>query len=240
MPYGWFVVNMGKAKDLIVKPIRNNIAKDFVRKYHYSGKVVPNSQLHLGVFLYNQLQGVMQFGPSINKKGTKNLVKETNFNDFIELNRMAFNEVLPKNSESRALSIAFKLIKKYKPNIKWVISFADGTQCGSGTIYRASGFKLVGITKNAGICELNGKITHIKKTYDLGLTTSFMKKSDIPKLKKKGINVKLLVGYQIKYIYFLDKTKIRDLTVPIIPFSELDKLQFPEGVRHKEHLKHNA
>jgi len=30
------------------------------------------------------------------------------------------------------------------PQIKWVISYADGTQAGSGTIYRASGFVLTG------------------------------------------------------------------------------------------------
>jgi hypothetical protein len=32
--------------------------------------------------------------------------------------------------------------------LKWVISFADGTQCGDGTIYRASGFVLTGIKDN--------------------------------------------------------------------------------------------
>jgi hypothetical protein len=32
--------------------------------------VVPNSQLHFGGFLHGRLEGVMQFGPSINKRGT--------------------------------------------------------------------------------------------------------------------------------------------------------------------------
>ena len=34
----------------------------------------------------------MQFGPSINKKGTIRLVRNTKWNGFIELNRMAFSE----------------------------------------------------------------------------------------------------------------------------------------------------
>lgn len=92
---------MGAAKDIIIKVIPAGIANDFVRKHHYSGKVVPNSNLHFGAFYNKQLHGVMSFGPSINKKGTINLVEGTGWNEFIELNRMAFDDVLPRNSESR-------------------------------------------------------------------------------------------------------------------------------------------
>src|SRR5210317_1045803 len=187
---------MGRAKEIIVKVIPSKIANEFVKLNHYSGKVVPNSKLHFGCFLDGKLHGVMQYGPSINKKGTINLVEGTGWNEFIELNRMAFDDYLPKYSESRCIAISIRLIKKNAPHIKWIISFADGTQCGDGTIYRASGFKLVGIEKNAGICKINCKIAHIKKTYYLCLTSSFLKKSDIPKLKNKGIDVELLKGYQ--------------------------------------------
>jgi len=215
---------MGRAKEIILKVIPSNRANDFVKKHHYSGKVVPNSQLHFGCFLDGKLGGVMSYGASINKKGTINLVKNTKWNGFIELNRMAFSDLLPKYSESRCIAVSMKLLKKNAPHIKWVISFADATQCGDGTIYRASGFKLVGISKNAGICKINGKIEHIKKTYDLGLTSSFLKKSDIPKLKEKNIDVEILNGYQLKYIYFIDKTKEKDLTLPIIPFSKIKEM----------------
>jgi len=213
---------MGRAKDIIVKVIPAKVANEFVKLYHYSGKVVPNSTLHFGAFLDNKLQGVLSYGPSINKNGTINLIENTGWNQFIELNRMAFSDILPKNSESRCIAISIKLIKKNAPHIKWIISFSDGTQCGDGTIYRASGFKLVGIAKNAGICKLNGKVVHIKKTYDLGLTTSFMKKSDIPKLKQMGYEAELLDGFQLKYVYLIDQNC--KLNVPIIPFSKIDEL----------------
>ncbi|MBO7444194.1 MAG: hypothetical protein J6W16_03725 [Methanobrevibacter sp.] len=64
---------------------------------------------------------------------------------------MAFDEDLPRNSESRCIAISIRLIKKSAPRIKRIISFADGTQCGDGTIYRASGFKLVGIATNSSL-----------------------------------------------------------------------------------------
>lgn len=93
----------------------------------------------------------MQFGPSLDKRKVLGLVRDTPWNGFLELNRMAFSPRLPRNSESRALAIAFRLIRKHYPHIQWVVSFADGTQSGDGTIYRAAGFVLTSIKKNTTI-----------------------------------------------------------------------------------------
>ena len=109
---------MSKVKDIVVKVIPAKIANDFIKKHHYSGKVVANSSLHFGAFLDNSLHGVMSYGSSINKKGTKNLVENTGWNEFIELNRMAFDDYLPKNSESRCIAISIKLIKKLTSRAK--------------------------------------------------------------------------------------------------------------------------
>jgi hypothetical protein len=202
---------MGKAKEIIVKVIPAKIANDFVKQNHYSGKVVPNSKLHFGCFLDNKLGGVMSFGPSINKKGTINLVENTGWNEFIELNRMAFSDYLPKNSESRCISIAIKLIRKNAPHIKWVISFADGTQCGDGTIYRASGFKLVGIAENTAlrVNPKTGEAMHVIQAHHLKMSQEFR-------------NWKPFEGYQLKYVYLIDKNC--KLTKPVIPFEKIDEI----------------
>lgn len=204
---------MGRAKDIIVKVIPAKIANEFVKKHHYSGKVVPNSTLHFGCFLDGNLHGVMQYGPSINKKGTINLVNDTKWNGFIELNRMAFDDYLPKNSESRCISISFKMLRKNAPHIKWVISFSDGTQCGDGTIYRASGFNLVGIAKNTAlrINPQTGEAMHVIQAHHL-------------KKSKEFRSWKPFEGYQLKYIYFLDKTYKSKLTKKILPFSYIDQM----------------
>lgn len=206
-------VNPIKVKNIKLKVIPSKVANDFVKKHHYSGKVVPNSKLHFGAFYNNILHGVMSFGPSINKKGTINLVKNTKWNSFIELNRMAFDDVLPKNSESRCIAMSFKLLKKKAPHIKWVISFADATQCGDGTIYRASNFKLVGISKNSSlrVDPVTKKTMHVIQAHHLKKSTEFRKWKPIK-------------GYQLKYVYFIDKKKKKDLTVPVIPFKKLKEL----------------
>ena len=216
---------MGRAKEIIVKVIPAKIANEFVKQNHYSGKVVPNSTLHFGCFLDGKLHGVLSYGPSINKKGTINLVENTGWNEFIELNRMAFDNYLPKYSESRCIAITIKLIKKNAPQIKWIISFADGTQCGDGTIYRASGFNLVGIAISGQVFNFNGEIVHGKILWDKSLVKGWTVSDDcMNKLRAKGNKIERLNGFQLKYIYFIDKNKIKDLKVPILPFSKIDEM----------------
>ena len=204
---------MGRAKEIIVKVIPSNIANEFVKKHHYSKKVVNNSMLHFGCFLDKQLHGVMSYGPSLDKSKIIPLVKGTKWNEFIELNRMAFDDYLPKNSESRCIAYSIRQIRKKAPQIKWIISFADGCQCGDGTIYRASGFKLTGIKKNTTIMQ--------NEKGDIKTDIYFNINPQLKELKKQ---YKPLVGYQLRYIYFIDKSKEKDLTVPIVPFSKIDEL----------------
>ena len=142
---------MSRVKEIELKVIPSKIANDFIRKHHYSGKVVNNSFLHFGAFLDKKLHGVMSFGHSLDKVKTQKLVKNTGWNEFCELNRMAFDDYLPRNSESYCIGKALRLLKKNAPHLKWVISFADGCSCGDGTIYRASNFILTQIKKNNAI-----------------------------------------------------------------------------------------
>jgi hypothetical protein len=201
------------AKSIVVKPIKANDANKFVKLHHYSKKVVPNSQLHFGVYLNDKLEGVMQFGPPINKKGTINVVRDTKWSGMLELNRMAFSDKLPRNSESRAMAVAFKIIKKNYPQIEWIVSFSDGTQCGDGTIYRAAGFVLTDIRVSDALRRnpKTGEVMHVIQAHHLMLTKEF----------KTWEPTK---GYQLRYIYFLNKEAKNRLTVPVIPFAKIDEM----------------
>lgn len=225
-------------KDIIVKPIKSQVAIEFVKKHHYSGRVVSNSQLHFGCFYENVLGGVMSFGPSMDKSKIQGLVKNTTWNGFIELNRMAFADWLPKNSESRCISVAMKLIKKHYPHIKWVISFADACQCGDGTIYRASGFVLTGYSSGAmwalpeHLLKYNNghKIAHRLATQSKSGTLSkyILSQTNGKNLQMSACVEKfggsLVDGYMFRYIYFIDKECKKDLTVKEIPFTKIQEL----------------
>lgn len=218
---------MGDAKQLIVKPISAHDANRIVRQLHYSGKCAVNPHVNLGVFMGGRCGGAMQFGPSMQKSSMLGLVTGTLWNEFIELNRMAFADWLPRNGESRCIGYAMRFIRKQYPWIKWVVSFADGTQCGDGTIYRASGFVLTGCNQNTTIHEMPDGF----RFADIGLRAS----SALVR-KRVGYNLgekfssfkartgcKRVPGFQLRYIYFLDPTARERLTVPILPFSEIEK-----------------
>jgi hypothetical protein len=128
----------------------------------------------------------------------------------LELNRMAFSDKLPRNSESRAMSIAFKIIKQNYPHIEWIVSFSDGTQCGDGAIYRAAGFILTDIRQSDAL-RINPKtneVMHVIQAHHLMLTKEFK-------------TWKPTIGYQMRYVYFINKDAQKRLNVPIIPFTKI-------------------
>jgi hypothetical protein len=204
----------------------------------------------------------MQFGPSLDKRKIVGLVFGTLWNEFLELNRLAFADWLPRNGESRAIAYAMRFIKKTYPWMKWVISFADGTQCGDGTIYRASGFFLTGLKVNNQIWEaptgetfndtsIRPGIGGAKEQARAALVFSRTSLTDgrskqqqqaknvLSRTTTKGNHIletgassmkiykeggwKPKEGFQLRYIYFLDPTAKDRLTVPILPFSEIER-----------------
>lgn len=236
---------MGSAKDIILRPIDRKDADALVKRVHYSGKVVNNSQFHIGVFYGGRLEGAMQFGPSLDKRKVQPLVSGTLWNEFIELNRMAFSEALPRNSESRAIGVAMRILRKHAPHLQWVISFADGAQCGDGTIYRAAGFVLTGIKANNQVWAAPGEArARFSRT---SLTDNRSKREQaaaraIVSLRHSGTGhnstrggggasmrqyveagFQPIPGYQLRYIYFLDPSARERLTVPVLPFSEIER-----------------
>lgn len=212
-----------KAKDIVLRPIKSSDANKIVKALHYSGKVVSNSQIHFGVFANGKCGGALQFGPSLDKGKMMHLVEGTRWNSFIELNRMVLADWMPKNSESRSIAVALKLLKRKYQQLEWVVSYADACECGDGTIYRAAGFVLTMIKKNSDIyISEDGRKVH-----------SMTIKSSKAKLQKHGNWKKALVaeygackkleGHQLRYIYFYDKTDVQRLNSPVIPFSEIKR-----------------
>lgn len=227
---------MGDAKQLIVKPISSQDARKIVRALHYSGKVVSNSQVHLGVFMDGKCGGAMQFGPSLDKRKIIGLVKGTLWNEFIELNRMAFADWLPRNGESRCIGYAMRWLRKEYPWLKWVVSFADGTQCGDGTIYRASGFVLTGFSEGSMwiLPEYLAKIDGGTIAHRLKIQDKTSKLSVEVQRRTNGKNCTMeecakrfggsvALGHMLRYVFFLKPDERANLTVPILPFSEIGK-----------------
>ena len=147
---------------------------------------------------------------------------------------MAFSPRLPRNSESRALGVAMRILRKSYPQLEWVVSFADGTRCGDGTIYRASGFVLTGITKNDTIMETpdGERITNLSITanWDTPRIAALARKwFKDPALRYRpikdwtAVGCRHVPGWQLRYLYFLNPAARARLTVPEIAFSEIER-----------------
>ena len=175
----------------------------------------------------------MQFGPSMVKRNTIGLVRNTAWNGFLELNRMAFGPALPPNSESRAIAVAMRLIRKHAPHVEWVVSFSDATQCGDGTIYRASGFWLTQIKENNQIWEAPNGERFARLSLTDGQSLNIQRRAqEIAGLNGVGGTTSMtpykeagfvpIPGFQLRYIYPLNDTIKDRLTVPILPYSAID------------------
>lgn len=232
------------AKDIILRPISVTEARATIKRLHYSGSFVISSQVNIGVFYGGVLEGALQFGPPMDKRKAAGLVRGSEWHHFIELNRMAFSEALPRNSESRALSVSFRLLRKHAPQLKWVLSYADGAQCGDGTIYRASGFVLTAIKKNSTIVVFPGgerttnkRLNDVQQSRETGVAALTDKygvrrtgaSSMLPWL---AVGARALPGYQFRYVYFLDPEWCSRLVPPVIPFGDIPpECRMYRGVR---------
>ena len=120
-----------------VRQISFSVARRIIEQNHYLGYAPCGCKFCLGVFCDAELMGVMIFGRPIAR-----LEDQTNT---LELTRMFLYDS-PKNSESRALGLAEKWIKKNRTESR-LIAYSDTAQGHKGTIYKAANWKEVGTVR---------------------------------------------------------------------------------------------
>jgi hypothetical protein len=127
-----------------VEAIPKREADAIIRAGHYSGSVVWSSCLHLGVYAGARLIGALQFGPGMNPASGSKVVRDTPKGGWLELNRMWLDDDKPPNTATQAISQALALIRRTRPHVQWVQSFAD-ERCGKrGGVYQAASFLYLG------------------------------------------------------------------------------------------------
>lgn len=142
-----------------VKEIDRGLANAIIQKNHYSRKFYSASYIHLGVFMDGELVGVLQFGYAMNPASQGSVCRDTAIDEYLELNRMWLDDVAPRNSESRALSYALKVIRAAYPKVKWIQSFADERCRLGGVVYQACSFSYYGEHVST-FWELDGVVYH--------------------------------------------------------------------------------
>ena len=202
------------ASDFSVREIHRDRANAIIKRNHYSGKIVNNAYVHLGVFMDSELVGVLQFGYAMNPASGRSVVRDTENDEYLELNRMWLDDFAPRNSESRAISYALKYIRKAWPKVRWIQSFAD-ERCGlNGTVYRAANFDYAG-EHTSVFWEIDGEYFH-----NIVATTETSRAGNKARIRFVAgrDRAKRIELRQFRYLYFLAPRFKRGLLLPLLPY----------------------
>lgn len=132
-----------------VKRISCGVAKEYIRKNHYSHGCHNGPSPCYGLFDNDNLIGVLMFATPCSEN-VRASIFGSDYKDWVtELHRLHIMDCTPKNTESWFISRCLKLLKKDKPEIRAVISFADSTEGHNGTIYQATNAYRLGTTGSA-------------------------------------------------------------------------------------------
>ena len=124
---------------LLVACERNKIEKMIIDN-HYSHTMPKNSAYCFLVFYNGNVEGAISIGYGIRPK-MKHTWGIAENEKALEFDRMWLSDIPPKNSESKVISMLIKTLRKIDHELRWLISYSDGTVGNTGTIYKASNFK---------------------------------------------------------------------------------------------------
>lgn len=126
------------------------------RQWHYFGDKGFLASYSFGAYFEDLLYGAISYGIP-NAKNIYGLFTSDSQAGWLELTRLALSDKLPKNSESRVIAVTLKLLRKYEPKLKGVITYADTAYNHTGVIYRASNFEYLGLTAQKTDLFVDGK-----------------------------------------------------------------------------------
>ena len=148
---------------LFVKPINKETASICYKRWHYLGNKGFIQIFGFGAYYDGVIQGAISYHQPSAVETVKGLFNDTNQNGIWEIGRLAMSNDCPKNSESRFIAISIKLLRKLT-NVKAILTYADSGVGHVGTIYKASGFKYLGLTDKKSDFWIDGKIQERGKT----------------------------------------------------------------------------
>jgi hypothetical protein len=192
-----------KVKDLLIEISDRQEIKNFVEQNHYSKSINGVKSSHCFSIKHDdKLVGAIIYGQMSTTAWKKFSDKES---DVIELRRLVLIDECPRNSESRVIGQSLRWIKKHDKKLKLVVSYADPNYGHTGVIYRASNFKLIGMSgKDNGFQDIEtGKLYHSRalRTKYKGEFKPFVKR--LREKLEKGILIPISLKPKYCYVYSL-------------------------------------
>ena len=134
---------------LSIRQIDKASAKKMVVKYHYS-KLWTKCSVALGLFrktgnehsffdeAEEEMVGVIVYGDPIGRLTGQSISVEIDRTEVLELTRLFIHDGYGSNIESWFISQSFNWLRKFRTEIKALVSYASPVEGHSGTIYQAT------------------------------------------------------------------------------------------------------
>jgi hypothetical protein len=155
-----------------------------VARHHYS-KVMPKlNKVVMGLFQKDDLVGCITFGWGVRPKDTIRKLFPLDSKDYLEIGKLCMLDELPKNSESRFITAAMRFLKRLRPELKIVFTWADALWGKPGYIYQASNFLFGGAISSEAYRTKEGARLHPRQLHKYLMSIGEISKG------KKGKHVK--------------------------------------------------
>lgn len=234
-------VKITENKRYYCKEIDKKSSSELIKKYHYSHKATNNlSTLCFGIFRKdnNKLVGTLAYGKCLNcKKTPQKIAENSNEYEMLELNRMAMLDEEPKFCESQAISLTIKYIKRFMPEIKWLLSYSDGKENNIGIIYQATNWDYLGYFKSSSFYKVDDRTMHRATIYTVYQRDRNDKRYEVDILCDMFNHVSRLYCKQFIYVYSLSDGVKYNFEKQNYPKKETEQMLFKEIIHKKEGVK---
>lgn len=190
---------------LRLAPIASSAARRLLDAHHPLGAGLP-APVNVGVFWCGRLEGVIVFGAPVVNVAVQQYGLRTR--EALELLKMWLSDAPPRNAESRALSVAVRLIARQYPDVRLLLTYCDSEETAAA--YKATGW----IPQDAHRYARNIK--------SMGQWLS------IRTVNRRGGLKRLPPGYEVayvsrrKWVYPLDPALAKTITPVALPASAHD------------------
>lgn len=195
-----------RRKWIELREVSQEVADRLIIMHHYSHKATSNRFLSMGVFSLDEMVspremmlGAIQLGYGIRPKMKYTFGEGVTGENAREFDRMWLDDRLPKFSETIVLSCLERYLRKRHPEIKYLITYADGSVGKEGTIYKAGNYMAMGAVKADFYVLPSGERIHPVTMWHRHGTREWAKMQLIyPGIRKAE-------GMQYRFIKCLDK-----------------------------------
>ena len=117
----------------------------WLQENHYLHTTPAGAVIRMEFRQSNQIIGAMMWG--------RNTSPRQDQKNVLCLTRMYFLDKAPKNTESHALALARKYIRKHHPEIKGLVAYSSTGQGHEGIVYQADGWFEVSRSRTSRDCR---------------------------------------------------------------------------------------